>query len=161
MIRQATEKDAADIATVHVTSWKETYTGLLPADYIASFDYDKRLQLWESILKKDHHVFIYEIDRQVVGFVAGGKIREEKPSYTGEIYSLYLLKKYHHCGIGRKLFEHIRQTLSSNFLHPFTAWVLASNPALIFYQKTGGEIIDQRFEKIGALEVKDLQLGWC
>lgn len=160
MIRPATQKDARALATIHVACWDETYRGLLPADYIAQYDLTKRLATWTTILSKENRVAVYEVDGQVVGFVDGGKIRDEVPNYKGEIYALYLLKKYQGLGIGKALFNHMRNLLESSHLYPFTAWVLADNPSLSFYQKMGAHIIGHRLEQIHERMVKDLQLGW-
>jgi ribosomal protein S18 acetylase RimI-like enzyme len=160
MIRPATVNDAHTLATVHIACWEETYTGLLPADYIAQHNLAKRLAIWTSILSKEHLVSVYEADGQVVGFVDGGRIRDDVPNYKGEIYALYLLKKYQGLGIGKALFNHMRKLLEANQFHPFTAWVLADNPSLLFYQKMGARIIGERLEEISGKMVKDIQLGW-
>ena len=41
-IRRATSSDAANIAKVHVDSWRTTYQNVLPTDFLESLSYEKR-----------------------------------------------------------------------------------------------------------------------
>jgi hypothetical protein len=41
-IREATIADVAAIAKVHAESWRTTYKGLLPDDYLANLTYEQR-----------------------------------------------------------------------------------------------------------------------
>jgi L-amino acid N-acyltransferase YncA len=85
-IREATMADVAAIARVHVESWRTTYKGLLPDDYLASLTYEQREPLWGEILSKPagHHlVGVAEDDAgNVVGFASGGPERSGDPVYT-------------------------------------------------------------------------------
>ena len=44
LIREASPTDAAAIARVHVDSWRTTYAGIVPADYLANLSYTRREQ---------------------------------------------------------------------------------------------------------------------
>jgi hypothetical protein len=48
-IREATMADVAAIASVHVESWRTTYKGLLPDDYLANLTYAQREPRWRAI----------------------------------------------------------------------------------------------------------------
>jgi hypothetical protein len=48
-IREATMTDVAAIARVHVESWRTTYKGLLPDDYLANLTYEQREPRWREI----------------------------------------------------------------------------------------------------------------
>ena len=50
LIREASPRDAAAIARVHVDSWRTTYAGIVPADYLANLSYTRREQFWCDIL---------------------------------------------------------------------------------------------------------------
>ena len=45
-VRRARVEDAAEIARVHVDSWRTTYAGLVPADHLASLSYERFEQNW-------------------------------------------------------------------------------------------------------------------
>jgi len=46
LIREASLTDTAAIARVHVDSWRITYAGIVPADYLAKLSYAQREQFW-------------------------------------------------------------------------------------------------------------------
>ena len=160
MIRQATAEDAAAIASVQIASWNETYPGLLPDDFIAERTYEKSLLQWNGVLRGSHGVFIYELNKEIVGFVDSGPIKQVHLPYPGELYALHVLGKYHKQGIGKILFEHAKTRLVDSHLFPFIALVLTGNPALAFYQKMGATIIGEQFAQYRETFIRDIQLGW-
>jgi hypothetical protein len=48
-IREATIADVTAIDRVHVESWRTTYRGLLPDDYLGNLTYAQREPLWHEI----------------------------------------------------------------------------------------------------------------
>lgn len=48
LIREANFQDAQGIANVHVSSWIETYTGIVPESYLAELSKEERKEMWES-----------------------------------------------------------------------------------------------------------------
>jgi len=51
--RRAELSDVDAMAYVHVTSWKETYKGLLDNNVIDKFDLENRKKMWAGFLQKD------------------------------------------------------------------------------------------------------------
>src|SRR4051812_39732747 len=106
-IRPADPNDADAIAKVHVDSWRTTYKGLVPDDYLASLAYEQRAEMWRDILTnfaETNFVYVAEAGHnQIVGFVSGGPERNNDPIYVGELYAIYLLDAYQRQGIGRQL----------------------------------------------------------
>jgi hypothetical protein len=49
-IRAASPTDARGIAAVHVASWRTTYRGIVPADYLAGLSADAREHSWRRQL---------------------------------------------------------------------------------------------------------------
>lgn len=52
-IRTATVDDADAIADVHVTTWCETYTGLMPEQFLDASALEARRRMWNTILALD------------------------------------------------------------------------------------------------------------
>lgn len=50
LIRPARMADADAIARVHVDSWRTTYPGIVPDDYLATMSYEQRSGVWQRIL---------------------------------------------------------------------------------------------------------------
>src|SRR5712692_7462985 len=97
LIRLARIEDAAGIAKVHVDSWRTTYRGMVPEDYLANLSYEAREKNWMRHLEHDG-AFIYVAENasgHIIGFVAGGAPREADPFYKGELYAIYLLQAPH------------------------------------------------------------------
>lgn len=144
-IRLARGSDVPVIARIHVDSWQQTYSGLLPRKVIDQHSYPDRLALWEKIYQSDRTlVAIDEHSGRLLGFITGGPQRShpEMTDYPGEIYGLYVDPKLEHHGIGTRLFYSKRAELLNERLLPFTIDCLSSNvPALGFYQSHGGELL--------------------
>ena len=97
-VRAANPSDAHPIARVHVDTWRTTYTGIVPAEYLAGLSYRDRESRWEEILAIDQPTssnFVAETEGgDVVGFAGGGPEREGDKNYLGELYAIYLLEGY-------------------------------------------------------------------
>ena len=95
LIREASPSDAAAIARVHVDSWRTTYAGIVPADYLANLSYTRREQFWRDILSTPTPsgcVYVAAQDTgEIVGFASGGPERSGNAIYRGELYAIYLL----------------------------------------------------------------------
>lgn len=163
-IRQATMADVAAIARVHVDSWRTTYKGLLPDDYLANLTYEQRESLWREILSKPvGHSLVYVAEDHagnIVGFASGGPERSGDPVYTGEVYAIYLLERWQGQGIGRQLtITLVRQLIQRGFTS-LLIWVLADNPSRRFYEALGGQQVRDRLQMTGGVELMDVAYGW-
>ena len=91
LIREASPTDAAAIARVHVDSWRTTYAGIVPADYLADLSYARREQSWHDLLSTpipSRCVYVAAQDTgEIVGFASGGPERSGNAIYRGELYA--------------------------------------------------------------------------
>jgi GNAT superfamily N-acetyltransferase len=163
-IRSANINDAAAIARVHVDSWRTTYAGLVPADFLARLSYAQRERQWRhAIADSARAPFIYvaEDDRgTVVGFVSGGPERRGDPVYTGELYAIYLLASYQGRGIGRQLVHTLVHRLIQAGMTTLLLWVLADNPARQFYERLGGHPVYEQTVDIGGIPLLEIAYAW-
>jgi GNAT superfamily N-acetyltransferase len=163
-IREATMADVATLARVHVDSWRTTYKGILPDDYLANLTYARREPLWRQILSKpagqDIVYVAEETPGDIVGFVSGGPERSGDPVYTGEVYAIYLLERWQGQGIGRQLIITLVRQLMQLGLTSLLIWVLAQNPSRRFYEALGGRPVRERLEVTGGVELVDVAYGW-
>ena len=104
-IRQARIEDADSIASVHVQSWKTTYTGIVPDSYLASLNAESRTQNWResSFNAEAATVLVVEDEMGVFGFVCGGKLRDQVDGFDAELYAIYLLQEKRKHGFGKAL----------------------------------------------------------
>ncbi|WJQ01145.1 GNAT family N-acetyltransferase [Geobacillus stearothermophilus] len=164
MIRKATWVDALAIASVHVESWKTTYSGIVPDAYLETLAVGEKQTLWEKVLSQaDHSVFVAEEHGRVVGFVSGGRNRaSDGPAarYDGELYAVYLLKEAQGKGWGRRLVQALARDLAQKGIHSLVVWVLAANPSRGFYERLGGEKLAEERVEIGGTVLSEWCYGW-
>lgn len=165
-IRRAMPFDAAAIASIHITSWQETYTNILPQAMIDEQTFVRRQYIWSQILAQKSPDSIVHIatlnDGDSVGFIHTTPQRSNiLTSYDAEITALYILAKAQKRGIGRNLVKAAANSLSMNGNSSVSLWVLAENlNACSFYEALDatllGELIDER--PTGPLH--EIAYGW-
>jgi hypothetical protein len=93
-VRPAAPADAPAIAHVHGTSWRETYTGLMPVDFLTRMTDDaareRRTANWlRDAADPAQVVLVAEQAGEVVAFASAGPPRDH-PGVDAELYTLYL-----------------------------------------------------------------------
>jgi GNAT superfamily N-acetyltransferase len=143
LIRAAVPADAAQIARVHVASWRAAYRGLLPDRYLERLSEDERTPTWRRRIdgrRPDEVVLVAERGGAIVGFASAGPTRDRDadPRSVGEIYAVYLAPEEWGRGAGRKLLERAVAALrDAGFAHA-GLWVLETNAhARGFYEHLG------------------------
>ena len=162
-IRSATLADVPAIARVHVDGWRETYPGLIPDAVLAALTYEERESLWtDTIARAQACVFVAHIENAIVAFASGGPNRDEAyvGTYPGELYSIYVLQRFHGHGIGRRLFEAVHDWLRAHELEKFILWTVAANPACAFYQRMGGTLIVTQPADIRGARIFESGYAW-
>lgn len=67
--------DAPQIAELHVATWREAYSQLLPEDFFSEEYVQSRHQMWNHILgspREEWRIRIAESNGQVIGFASFG-----------------------------------------------------------------------------------------
>ncbi|HEV2033627.1 MAG TPA: GNAT family N-acetyltransferase [Candidatus Dormibacteraeota bacterium] len=162
MIRPATIKDAAAIARVHVESWRTTYRGMLPEEFLASLSELGYAERWERVIRDGASlVHVVEDAGELVGFASGGRERAGETAYTGELYAIYLLESAQRRGQGRELLRAIVDGLRRMKLRDMIIWVLRDNrPARLFYERLGGVYVRSQPITIGPATLEEVSYGW-
>jgi len=163
-IRRATPADAPGVARVHVDSWRETYRGIVPDDFLDGLSYENRERMWRGGLENPNWqgvMFVAE-DRAlgVVGFVAGGPPREPLGSFGCELWAIYLLRAHQGKGLGRGLFTQFVQEMASLGKTSMFLWVLAENPTVGFYRHMGGQKVGEKEVELGGKMLLEHAYGW-
>jgi GNAT superfamily N-acetyltransferase len=164
IVREATLNDAAAIAQVHVDTWRTTYRGTVPDDYLDQLSYEQRRQIWAGILSatsSDHFTYVAEDEiGQIVGFANGGLERTGNRLYQGELAAIYVLATHQGRGIGRRLVSVIVERLNQIDINSMLAWVLIGNSACQFYLALGGQQIAEKQVEIGGTFLDAVAYGW-
>jgi ribosomal protein S18 acetylase RimI-like enzyme len=164
-IRRATLEDAAEIANVHINSWREAYIGLLPSDFLDErpLNFKNRYELWKKVTKNNDQVtLVAESEKHgVVGFINGKNGRDDDLKDHAEVWCIYLLKKYHGQKIGFNLLKSFFNTQIELGFKKGYLWVLAGNPTISFYEKAGGKFHGRTMEdEIAGQKVSELCYIW-
>ncbi|BBN93454.1 acetyltransferase [Deinococcus grandis] len=160
LIRAATPADAPGIAAVHVQSWRDTYAGLLPADFLARMTSPEtqaqRAAFWTgNIAAGQDAVFVAGDAGQIVAFASAGPPRDH-PGFDAELFTLYSLKAAQGAGTGRELLRQAAQAMQARGAASLALWVLDTNPTRHWYARRGAHECGEKQD--GAL--RELRMGW-
>ena len=128
-IRETLPEDYDQKGYVHWKSWQETYTDLMPEQFLAR----QTLEKCQDIARRwPQNTLVAELDEKIVGYAC--YILDENGA--GEVMALYLLKAVQCIGLGRKLMDATLNQLEG--CSPITLWVLKGNDhAIGFYEHYG------------------------
>ncbi|SEQ12528.1 Acetyltransferase (GNAT) family protein [Piscibacillus halophilus] len=160
-VRKAVVEDAKGMAKVHVDSWRTTYAGVVPDEYLNNLSYDERENMWKQATPRGGVYVAENNEGEIVGFATGGPERSGKyPDYKGELYAIYILKDYQRQGIGKALMKPIVEGLIRDNLTNMVVLVLEDNPSKHFYEATGAKLLDTEDIEIGGKKLIELVYGW-
>ena len=134
--------DAEALARAHVTSWRQTYRGLLPDAYLARLSEAAHARRFAHLLLKPGRddVTLAAADRWgIVGYAQGGPSRRRVPD-EAEVATLYLVREAQGHGLGGRLLADTARALAAHGAKSLVISVLRDNfAARGFYEHLGGE----------------------
>lgn len=164
LVRVATPADAAAIAAVHRESWRTTYAGILPEDFIAANAGRKSEAAWHGRLARastGEATWVVERAGEIVGFASCGDARHRLEGLEAEIYALYVVQRHQRKGAGRLLVSECARHFVRHGQFGFYLWVLKANRARLFYEAMGGVEIGEKDERLGAQHsFAQVAYGW-
>ena len=165
IVKAAIHNDISAIAKVHVDTWRTTYRGIVPDEYLANLSYEHRTNGWYQILNQapEDGNFTYVAEEEfgeIVGFVNGGIERTSDPVYKGELNAIYILQSHQGKGIGRYLTQAVAERLNRLGINSMLVWVLVDNPACQFYAALGGKPVYEKELEIGGYSLIEVAYGW-
>jgi GNAT superfamily N-acetyltransferase len=165
IVREATQDDVPAIAKVHVDTWRTTYKGIVPDEYLANLSYQRRENNWHKIFNNasENGDFTYvaeEKSGQIIGFANGGLERTGDSVYKGELNAIYILQSSQCKGVGRRLFGTVVEKLNQIGINSMLVWVLNDNFACRFYEALGGKRVYDKPIEIGGVMLTAVAYGW-
>jgi ribosomal protein S18 acetylase RimI-like enzyme len=143
------------VAALHLQSWRHTYRGILPDDFLDGEILPRRLRAWRTHMgqnRADRLLALAELASQLVGFICvhGDADRD----WGSRIESLHVAVAFKRRGAGRALMRHAALWLQARYpRRGVYLWVVARNaPARRFYEHLGAE-------SVGASERRDASGG--
>ncbi|TXS16216.1 GNAT family N-acetyltransferase [Streptomyces sp. ms191] len=144
-IQQALPSDAAELAAVHVRSWRAAYRDLLPRPYLDGLDVGERTAVWRDRLAAPERPTVLvarDADGRMTGFCStrAWPDTDLDPATTGEIAALYVLPEAWRAGVGRALLAASVEALAAAGFREAALWVFADNArGRAFYEAAGWE----------------------
>ncbi|GAB0166708.1 GNAT family N-acetyltransferase [Lysinibacillus sp. CTST325] len=161
-IRKANIEDAQGIGKVHVDSWRTTYKGILPDDFLNSLSYEQRIELWKKNISDDtNYVLVAENEQEeIIGFATGGQRKTNSVPNASDLTSIYLLEEYQGMGIGKQLLKEVFAYFKQKGYEKVFVEVLAENKTRDFYEYYGAQYVNNVEIKIGGKIVEELIYVW-
>lgn len=166
LIRPARPSDSGEVANVHISSWREAYTGILPDNVIDNLplQFRRRQRWWKDCALKYEEtrpvVVAESSDHGIVGFASVEAARNPQFQGYGELTSIYLLSSYKGQGIGRALLDQAFLNLKQMGFDKAYCWVLQDNPTLDFYLKSGGKLPGITTTLVIGHKVEEVAVVW-
>ena len=150
IIRKREKKDCISIGNIIAISWNETYKGIVPDEELKRLMNCKKELGQKQIndfAENNNNYLVLEVDNKIVGFSHYGKSNHDED--CGEIRALYIIKKYHGYGFGRKLVEASMEEIKKLGYTKMIITCLKGNPSNEFYKHIGGVYIrDGMYERL-------------
>ncbi|WP_145410695.1 GNAT family N-acetyltransferase [Paenibacillus xylanexedens] len=161
-IREATIHDAEGIAKVHVDSWRTTYKGIIPGEFLANLSYEQRTELWINNIKRtDSFVVLAEnTEGEIIGFADCWKRKTNTIPDSGDLTSIYILEEYQGQGVGKELLKQLFVRFNSLGYQKIFVDVLEDNKTRYFYEYYGAHLSTSVQIKIGGRILNELIYEW-
>lgn len=165
-IRLAVVDDCPGIARVQVDSFRDTFTSLLPDQYLEQFSYEEQEQDWRDLFAADSQQVLHVAQDPagvILAFGLGKPNSDEILGYDSELVTLHVRRTHQRRGLGRRLFAAVSRELASRDCNSLFLWVLDDNPAHGFYQRLGGEMLavkPWRNNSYFGTNIRETAYGW-
>jgi ribosomal protein S18 acetylase RimI-like enzyme len=160
-IREATISDSAALARIQVDSYRTAYAGLFPQAYLDRFTYEEQEQDWCDLLSSETADILYVAEAgpgEIVGYALGRPGPGGVSPYESELVALHVHSSHQGQGVGRRLVAAMARHLQERGVGSLMLWVLEQNRSRLFYERLGGQLLDERQTiEGGAVEVA---YGW-
>ena len=135
VLENLTEEDFDAKGYVHFTTWRETYSNIMPRSNLEETTLEHCIDL---TYKYPDNTIIAKVDDKVVGF---GVYFD-----TGEIFAVYVLQAYQGIGIGSMLMDECISRLEGN--ETIVLWVARDNKKAIDYYLNYGFTLDDMSKEL-------------
>jgi len=139
-LRAMTAADVPAVAALHVATFNETHTVHNDGPSFAL----RETQWSKAFVEDDGSWFgvVIEADGgELVGFAKGKPHDGGIPAYAGELNKIYLLRRYHRQGLGKRLLCYVARQFLERGVNSMLLFGDARNPSNGFYEAMGGERI--------------------
>ncbi len=167
-LRDAGPDDASALTRLHIDSWRETYTGLLPDGLLSDLENSPyhSLESWRQTFARLEEPAAVLLVEDAAGVpVAYAEFKRHDgvlPEFRGEILRIYVRGSHQRRGLGRRLMNAMAQRMAATNLTPIVLWVLEANEAAArYYAGLGAERIHRQVAFMwNGISVPEIAFGW-
>ena len=154
-IRHAAQSDFQAIAAIHIESWKDAYSDVLPAEFLDRKINSVFLTHWNEVEIQNEDIILVAEENSVIGFIAVWcrpipfiDNLHVRPSKRSKRVGSALMK-----AVARELINHGHKTAY--------LWVFESNQkAIQFYERLGGIQKEQSMKTVFGYDVLSRKIEW-
>jgi GNAT superfamily N-acetyltransferase len=143
IIRPARPEDGDAVADIRVASWRATYAGIVPENYLSTMD--PNADHWRAVAAGELtgvELIVCEGEDRVMGFACYGPARPPAFGFGGELYATYFRPDAVGQGHGAATMREALNGLARQDYHDAILWVMEDNSrARRFYEKMGGVVV--------------------
>jgi len=162
-LREAVPADAETVALLHTASWRDAYSNVLDASYLAGPIEQERLAYWKSELvaaDAAQRVILAEDQDKAVGFVSVSWPGD--PAWGAWVSNLHVGRASRGKGAGKQLLKAAATWITGiDAQSRLYLWTFETNePALSFYKHLGGEVVEKSSSEIPAANGAPIVRVW-
>jgi GNAT superfamily N-acetyltransferase len=142
----ASSQDAESVARLQAQSWRNTYRGMLPDEFLDHHVVADRLECWTARFASfaaDRALVLKAVsDGTLLGYVC--VLLDEEPEWGARLDNLHVTPESKGTGVGYALFQAAREWIARvSPGTPMHLWCVESNHvARRFYDRQGGTIVE-------------------
>lgn len=163
IFREATVDDIPQVAKVHVESWRRSFPGVVPQEFLDSMSAEKREEAFRERFSDAAYKMLVAEDpvNGIVGFADFGTPRlEGVGNFETQIYAFYFLKEFQGKGLGGALFRRCIKEITDRGFTNVCLDSLAVSPYRKFYDKMGGKVVGGDGHKLAGVHFATVIYGW-
>jgi GNAT superfamily N-acetyltransferase len=148
-VRPARTADAAQLAEVYASSWREAYSGIIPALTLERMIVRRGPTWWRDALSR-RTIMVLDVGGAVAGYASFAMMHGRGRAGAAEVQELYLRPEYQGIGLGVRLFAAVLRRVNGRGYSRVLVRALADNDrANCFYQRHGGKLFARTDESLG------------
>ena len=154
-IRHTTQSDFQEIVDIHIESWKDSYSDVLPAEFLDMQINRDVLRHWNEVEIQNEDVILVAEENLLIGFIAVWC----RP--TPIIDNLHVRPSMRSKKVGTALMRAVAKELINQGHKTAYLWVFESNgKAIQFYERLGGIKKEQSMKTVFGYEVPSQKMVW-
>lgn len=154
-VRPLALEDCDELGRLHMAVWRETYAGLMPADYLAGLSHERCATTWRerAVRRRGRERTLVVVDPQgrIAGFAMAGPSRDPEAPTEWELYAVNLAPRARGVGLADRLLDELLGDRDASL------WVAEGNGrARSFYARRGFAVDGDRstHEPTGVSEIR-------